>query len=251
MLGRLRGDALHIWSDPTVRHEALEAIVVSWERGSIDLDRRVSRVDRAIIAGLRAGGLPRGPVLSVAIVPGLPLWAGRKLPSCHLFLSGERMREMVRVRHESDDVIRTWVHESLHARQPYSPAAETEIRPYQGYEEGMVEGLARLVTRDLAGMHPLELSYAYYVAAYEGLADAVGVDVEVVWRSLWLYRTGEVRAVFADVVDQLRRQAGRQPLTEAQRTRVLGAGDTLFASTRRLSPPARGAAAALWRVALQ
>jgi len=161
------------------------------------------------------------------------------------------MRETVRVRRQADDSFRTWVHESLHARQPYGARALGEIRTHQGYEEGMVEGLARLATRVKAGMRPREASYDYYVVAYRALAASAGVDVEALWRGLWQHAPGEVREAFVRVVDTLRAGTVGEVLLPVQRGRLLAVADQLFASARKNDPPAAGAAAALWKVALK
>src|SRR5438128_2254734 len=66
-------------------------------------------------------------------------WGGRKLPDCRMVFNGEAMRQVVRIQREPDDFFRTWVHESLHARQPFAPGAAEQYLRYAGYEEGMVE----------------------------------------------------------------------------------------------------------------
>lgn len=249
-LSTLRGDALRIWSDPEVRREALEAIVAAWDERQPDLEERIRRADEAVVAGLRALGVPRGAVQDVHVESVGQGWAGRKYPDCRLILDADVMRVVVHVRRQPDDYFRTWVHDSLHARRGYSPGAANEMRGWQGYEEGMVEGLARLVTRTKAGMHSSALSYDYFVAAYRALATAVGADVEALWRSLWKLRTGDVRAGFTDAVDAARRGSAGQALTPEQRRRLRAVADQLFASTRKDERAAEDAAARLWRLAL-
>jgi hypothetical protein len=249
----LRGlpdEALQIWANRGVRNSALNAIVDAWQRESPDLDGLVGRVDAAVAAGMKSLGLPRGTVLGVRIEASLRFSAGRKHPDCWLVINGRVMRDIVRVHGDGDDFLRTWVHESLHARQPYSPNAANEARLYQGYEEGMVEGLARLIVRDRAGLRPLERSYTFYVAAYEAVATVAGVRADTLWRALWLFPAGEVRAAFVDAVDTARREASGRLLTMEQRSRLRAVADRLFATSRRDELPARDVMLALWRIAL-
>jgi hypothetical protein len=114
----------------------------------------------------------------------------------------------------------------------------------------MVEALARLVVRDKAGLRPLGLSYAYYVAAYRTLATAAGVDVEALLRTLWQHRTGEVRAAFVDTLDTVRLHATGQRLAAARRGHVQAVADQLFATARVNWQPAEDEMDRLWRMAL-
>jgi hypothetical protein len=246
----LSADAQSIWTERAARRAALDAIVTAWERGSSDLGWRVDRVDQAVTAGLNALGLPRGPVRTVEVQRVGRGWAGRKFADSRLLFDGDVMRQVVRVQGEADDFFRTWVHESLHARQAFSREALAEVRPHQGYEEGMVEALARLVTREKGGMRPLELSYAYYVAAYQALPAAAGIDAERWLRSLWQNRTGEVRASFVDVLDGSRWRTVGERLTETQRRRVRAIADQVFSTARINYPPTVDELESLWRIAL-
>jgi hypothetical protein len=241
---------LRLWSDAAERHKAFEDILRAWETDAPELAAAVARVDIAVEAGLAALGLPRGPVRDVRVEPSVGLSAGRKQPDCSLVFAAQVMREIVRVQRQPDDFFRTWVHESLHARQPYSSHAAIEYRQHRGYEEGMVEGLARLATRDKAGMRPLELSYAFYVGAYRTLAVVVGTDVERLWRGLWAYRTGEVRVAFGRVVDAAVQAATGRPMTPPQYARLQTAADRLFGTPRSGDRPNESALVALWRAAL-
>ena len=96
----------------------------------------------------------------------------------------------------------------------------------------MVEGLARLVTRDKAGMDPAETSYAYYVAAYRALARAGDLDVGELWMALWQHPTGTIRVKFVNTIDILRRSSSGAPLTAAQQVRLQGIADQVFGSQR-------------------
>ena len=117
----LAGDPLRLRGDTAERHHALVAILAAWETGSPDLDRLVARVDAAIIAGPAALGLPRGPVRAVRVVDAAGAWFGHKAPDSTVYLAGDglRFRILTRERDQPDASFHTWVHESLHARQPY------------------------------------------------------------------------------------------------------------------------------------
>jgi hypothetical protein len=132
-LGSLSGDALQIWTDAEVRRAALEAIVDAWERDRPELRRCVRRVDDAIVDGLRALGLPRGEVRSVEFVALGMRSTGRKAPDCRLVLNGDAIRAVIRQQKHPDGAFCTWVHESLHARQPYHGGAAAEYAQHRGY----------------------------------------------------------------------------------------------------------------------
>jgi hypothetical protein len=252
-LSTLDGDARRLWSDAASRRVALERILVSWEQAHPDLDRQVAVVDDAVAAGLNAAGLPRGPIRGVRIEAAFRFTAGRKDPDCWVVFNGHVMRDIVRVRNAADDFWRTWVHESIHGRRPSAAGAAGEARLALGIEEGLVEGLARLVVRDMAGMLISERSYAYYVAAYETLAAAIGVNAAAIWRALWPEPTGGVRAAFAGVVDRVRHQVGIAPLRPVQSARLRAVADRAFATSRRDTPTSaatRDAMLDLWRIAL-
>jgi hypothetical protein len=234
-----------------MRHEALNAILAGWEQGTPDLADRVRRVDDAIVVGLRALGFPRGPVRAVEILSVARPWAGRKQPDCRLLLNGEVMRHTVRMQHQPDDFFRTWVHESLHARGPWAPGAAEQYLHYAGYEEGMVEGLARLLTRNRAAMRPLERAYRYYVVAYRTLASVAGVEVETLWRHLWQSMPGDVRTSFAGAVSTLREQVGIERLSTDQRDRISAVADQLFSLSRQDDNPAERVMMELWRIAFR
>jgi hypothetical protein len=151
----------------------------------------------------------------------------------------------------ADDLVRTWTHESLHARQPFDLGAPEEVRLFQGYEEGLVELLARLVVRDMYGLHPLERSYEYYVAAYETLAQVAQVSADALCRSLWLCPTGSVRRNFVDSLDSTRHERIGLLLSIGQRARLRAAADQVFATSRRGDVPGRDAMLAMWRIALK
>jgi hypothetical protein len=147
----LDASAFRLWTDVEERRSALEAILAAWEEGAADLPARVARVDRAVVAALEVLGLPRGPVRAVLVEASSRGWAGRKLPDCAIVLDALVLHSNLRLVNRPDSVIRTWLHESVHARQPYGPEAIRANRGFRGYEEGLAEGLARLVVNDIAG----------------------------------------------------------------------------------------------------
>lgn len=241
----LSDDDYLIWADFAERHAALEAVVMAWEGVSPGLDAAIHRVDRAVVAGLAALRLPRGLVRGVRIESRPTGPSGQKLPNSVLVLVGERMQERLRVRAGADAVFRTWVHESIHARQEYVATASIEYRRFRGYEEGLVEGLTRAVLRQV-GIRTLEAQYDYYVAAYGALANVLGCEAEALWRFLWRYPTGGVRTAFTGAVETLL----RMELREASRQRLSGIADTLFGSDRNTGRADETVLIRLWRSAL-
>lgn len=211
--------------------------------GSVDA---VRRVDDAVVVGLQALGFPRGPVRRVLIEGGLGPY-GRKEPDCTLVLYGDQMRTLIADPRGSDSTFRTWVHESIHARQPYVQGYEREYLPNRGYEEGLAEGLARWVVRDMARMAPRQVSYQYYVVAYQALAKAFGLEVDQLWRRLWMQPLGAVRLAFADVVNDRRQEKIQPALTVPQFVRLQGVADQLFDFARRDWTPNEDAMMATWR----
>jgi hypothetical protein len=96
----------------------------------------------------------------------------------------------------------------------------------------MVEGLARVLTRDRAGMSIFEASYNWYVAAYEVLAQVAGIQVETLWRALWQHPCGTVRSALVEEIDDLRASLTAQRLTREQRGRLQALADQAFSATR-------------------
>jgi hypothetical protein len=223
-------------------------VVTAWERGdAVALRTAVNRVDAAVADGLRAVRLPRGTVVGVEVRPVGRLWLGRKEPTCYLHFDADLLRRAVRDQRAPDDVFKTWVHESIHGRQPFALGDAAQHRRTRGYEEGIVEGLARVVTRDRAGMSIADAAYDYYVTAYQSLADVLDAPVEHVWRRLWTHPLGGVRAAFVEEAGAVLADSSGQRLTAAQRIRLLGLGDQAFSSGReRAANPDPVALRAFW-----
>jgi hypothetical protein len=141
-------------------------------------------IDAAVVEILAAAGLPRGPINKLVAESFRRGWFGRKAEDCRLLIDvGEFALLPGDAR--SDSLLKTWVHESLHARQPYAAGFRQEWRDVAGFEEGMVEGLTHAAVIDLLGLQPAVTSYRYYVAAYRSLAAALEIDIEQFWRVLW------------------------------------------------------------------
>jgi hypothetical protein len=115
----------------------------------------------------------------------------------------------------------------------------------------MVEGLARMVTGECAGMRVLDPAYDYYVAAYRALADVARLNVQELWRALWRVRPGQVRERFAATVDAARRQRGAPALDPGQLRRLTGMGDRVFAGDRSRDPADERALTQRWGLVLQ
>jgi hypothetical protein len=226
--------------------QAIAAAVVA-DPGA--LDRAVRRVDAAVVDGLRALGLPRGPVRRVSLDAGFDVVApsGRKQADCTLVINGNLLEALLADPRGPDTTFRTWIHESIHARQPFAAGHESEYRRHRGYEEGLAEGLARLVVRVKAGMDPRESSYQYYITAYRGLTRAFDIDLEQLWRRLWARPLGQVRASFVHGVDDLRAERTGDGFAAVQRERLLAIADRLFDSDRANHLGDEDAMMRLWR----
>lgn len=250
-LQRLTGDALRIWGSATVRQDAFERIVAALEEGGNGFERVVGPLDAAVCAGLAALGLPRGGGVSFAAGdPGMRGTA--RLGLDRVFrLNPLSMRHVLHDLRQPGDLFRTWVHESLHGRLEDMIVSETEQRELQGYEEGMAEGLAQIVTHDRAGMEIRESSYHYFVVAYRALAAAMELDVERLWRRVWRLPRGRLRAGFVGALAELCRDTAGTTLTPAQRGRLQAQADRQFATQNATRQPNESVIAAQWRMAFR
>jgi len=149
---------------------------------------------------------------------------------------------------EPDAITSTWVHESIHARQPFG--SDHEYSTWTGYEEGMTEGLThRLLISQ--GVTQVDVSFPFYVTAYEEIARMLGIDVVTLWRGLWRHQSGSVRASFISIVNLTLIQSRRDILTMRQRERLQLATDTLFSTHHRNDRPDRRAIADLLKRVVQ
>ncbi len=222
----------------------------AWEVSSPTLQGHVARVDRAVEVALDVLRLRRGPVREVRVEAAGRGWAGRKHPDCTIILDALVLRHSLRILDCPDAVLQTWVHESIHARQPYRVTAPSEHRDLRGYEEGLAEGLARLILQAKAGVKIFGGGFEYYVVAYRGLAEALGVGVEQLWRELWRYPTGQVRAGFSDVVRRLYETRAGQQLTPVRRRRLQVLADSQFQTARAGHDADASQIAELWKAVL-
>jgi hypothetical protein len=251
-LRRLAGDALALWGNARERRRALEAIIAAWDAADVPArDAAVLRVDIAILAGLEALGLPRDPGSRVAVGSFGRSWIGRAAVDGTILLDVDWLRYGVIAISEPDRIFHTWVHESLHARRPSSAGRGPESAAWMGYEEGAVEGLARLVTGVQAGMDVKDPGYEHYVAAYRSLAQAGGFEPERLWRVLWAHHPGEVRRHFGAAVGAARQERHALPLNPDQQSRLMAVADRVFASGRLNDRPNIAVLTRIWEVVFQ
>lgn len=224
----LTGDSLSFWADAKKRRRVLRNFGAALEtRDERSIESVARRIDKAIVDGLEAMGLPRGRIRELQIVETHGA-AGVKAPNCDLRLSPSAI--LKRVRDRPDTIFGLWTHESLHARLRFDDDCFTEYGPLPGFEEGMVQGLMIEVCR-AAGMDIRIGPYKHYVEAYRALAEELELDTEELWRELWKNPPGTVRANLPRTIDVLRSQQGKERLSREQRFALFGldgAADQLF-----------------------
>lgn len=219
-LARLRGEVGRFWHDPMVRRQAFETIIAAWRRGDEEaLQTALGRVDDAILAAMRQLGLPRQGVTTLRFDAYPQLWAGHKHPACTLEINARRV-DATLAAGASDDLVRTWVHESVHGRLPRQPGWQREAVATPGAEEGLAEGLARLICVAQPGLAVRTGTFDRYVAAYEVMAEDLGLPVEALWRTLYSVPPGGVAAAFLTIVAGLVDEWTGIPLPEARRRRL-------------------------------
>ena len=246
-LRRLGDDALLLWGDARERRHALMDMLAAWDAADVAaLSAAVDRVDGAVAAALQALGLGREPGARVQVGGFGRRWMGRVAADGTIMIDLDRVRQHLTTGRHQDRVFRTWAHESLHARQPASATRFAEYASWPGYEEGLVEGLARLVAVAKAGMADEESPYDYYVEAYRSLAHAGNLDLERLWRGLWLHRPGEVRTNLAACVDRARNEQAHPSLTQGQRSRLMMVADRVFAGAHYGARTNAAVLARLW-----
>lgn len=150
---------------------------------------------------------------------------------------GTRYLKQTFVSKRSEALLATWIHESLHARQPFAPDAQREIRSFVGYEEGMVEGLTRTICAAHADIPVTTGSYDAYVACYESLARMIGVPSELIYRELWQYAPGTLRAHFFDALRRvLYNSHSGVRVTDDRRSAIEEAADAMLDNQAQLLP---------------
>ena len=233
-LHRLTGDALHFWGSPAWRERLLRDIQLA--SGPTDRARALHVVDDAVTQGLAAFGFPRAPVRSLRLViPRLQDELGTKYASCDLEIGLPAMRRELSPGGSPDGIVETWIHESVHGRHfPWGPGIRAEGR-FPGYEEGLAEGITRLVSRQV-GFVPGLQGYGRYVQTYEVLARVIGVTSEALYRGLYRLPNGSVMDGFVSTIDTVRGAAGAPTLLPAQRARLDGVAHRLFARAHFRDP---------------
>lgn len=117
-------------------------------------------------------------------------------------------------------------------------------------DEGMAEGLARIIARRLE-LHPILASYNHYVAAYRTLALALDVPEEELLRRIWELAAGEVATGFITSIDDTIARYGRSPLTPFQRVRLFARARNVFGTTNSVQSPDEAALLHAWREVLR
>lgn len=250
-LQQLTADALRFWGEPSVRADMLRAILAASD--SAARTRALRAVDDAVTSGMAALGFPRAPVRLLSLVlPRFPGQMGIKLATCDLQIGLPSLRNALSPGGFPDEVVETWIHESVHGRlSPWSRDLSME-RPFRGFEEGLAEGIARMVSHQ-AGLVPGLPTYGRYVQTYEVLADVIGATAETIYRRLYLLPYGSVMAGFAVEIDGLRVESGAPRLTREQRGRLERTACRLFDIANQQVPAtggARGTVRRAWRRAL-
>jgi hypothetical protein len=161
----------------------------------------------------------------------------------------DHMRRLLAAGGAPERIWHSWIHESLHARRPATTYRAEEVERWMGYEEGLVEGLPRVVEQR-AGIAVGDLPFEFYVAAYRALAEAAGIELERLLRGLWRLAPGDVRAHLSDVVSELRAPT-RVPLTPAGIIRIGATGARVLSSRRSSDPPDSTVLVRLWEAAFR
>lgn len=210
------------------------------------MERRPGEHDAADVDLERRAANVRHDPSSVSGVPG----SGERPPDCTLSIDVEAI-SLLREGDRSDSLIRTWLHESLHARQPYSSGYLREWQEARGFEEGVVEGLTRSIAVDWLGLRPIIASYDFYVAAYRSLAIVLSVDVERLWRMLWAFPAGEIRVGLVLTAGRILRENGRPSLRPSQQGRLSLFGARHFSSDRANDQPNEQTLVSIWRSVIE
>lgn len=197
-------------------------------RGRQARARALQAVDDAVSQGMAAFGFPRAPIRSLSLVtPQLPSIAGLKYITCDMQLSRPAVLRELGPGGAPDTIAETWIHESVHGRRfPWGANASAEVA-FPGFEEGLAEGITRLLSHQ-AGFVPGLPTYGRYVQTYQALADVLGISPDAIYRSLFRLANGSVMDGFVTEVNAIRAATGQPPLTAEQRGRLDRAARRLF-----------------------
>jgi hypothetical protein len=190
-------------------------------------------VDNLVVGGMRACGFPRPALTGLSLVT-LPGTAGVKLPSCHLRIGLEEFESALGS--WPDEVIVTWIHESVHGRHGPWTAVSSAAQHHRGYEEGLAEGIAQLVAR-IAGLTIDTPLYPHFVRSYEILATVLELKPEHLYRRLWHVRHARIEDQFDHLVNQMVAESRGRPLSPIARGKLRQAALALFSSRRRAESP--------------
>jgi hypothetical protein len=125
-----------------------------------------------------------------------------------------------------------------------------ETRLYNGYEEGLVEGVTRHILIERAEMRPSLGAYSHYAYAYRNLAFVLGVLPEALFHRLWQIPNGKLREWFPEVVDAILPERGAS-LSQAQTTRLRATADELFDTRNIGAEVVESALFTAWQEALR
>jgi hypothetical protein len=156
---------------------------------------------------------------------------GLKRPTCELELDILQFRRALTVTQQPDSIVETWIHESAHGRRnPWAVDYQREQASWLGYEEGLAEGMTRVMIQR-GGLSPGAQAYVRYYRAYELLADVLQVTPEEMYLLLWSHEPGTIRRAFTDVVSELYHRSRGRELSLRERMSVLIAADDMFDSS--------------------
>jgi len=242
------------WLDPRYRQIILGDVVAAITvPGREDrLEEAVAVVDRAIDVGLTHLGVPRGPIdLPIRVEPRAVGRNAVKREECSLILSSTYFRMLPRLYSSLEPAFRTWLHESIHARQPYVDNWRSEFEEWEGYEEGLADAMANVLCQWAGAVIPETTDYVAYVQAYQALAAVLQLSTWALLRRLWVFPTGRVREGLPTVVEAWYRQLTRRELSAEAVRRLRSVGDELFVTGRTEPDRSDREVEALWRGALE
>ncbi len=243
-----------LWLDSRYRHVVLGDIVaaVTYPGREDRLEEAITIVDRAIEVGLAHLGIPRGAINPPIRVE--PRAVGRnavKYEDCRLVLSSSYLRMLPRYYSSLEPAFRTWLHESIHARQPYDGSWRSEFEPWEGYEEGLADGMADVLCNWAGAIIPETTDYVTYVQGYRTLAAALQMSIWALLRRLWYFPTGQVRAGLLTVVDERYHELTGRSLTAETAVWFGRVADALFATGRTELDGSDREVEAQWREVLE
>jgi hypothetical protein len=242
--------ARDFWTNRAQRRQLLGTLLAEWEPLTEAYIPYVTQIDDYVADLLAGVGLPRGEIRGIAIDWDLLDAHGAKTPSCLIRLGATYLSEALTEWDSPDEVMRTWIHESLHARQPFASHYRSELGPHKGYEEGLVIGLADAIARGLLGLEIEAAEEEHYARAYRALAAVIKCDPVDLWAGLWQWPTGAIRGHFVDFLGTLWQTQAGQPLGSREREKLQPVADHLFGSYAAPRDLAEPQLMTMWQEAL-